>query len=160
MRQRPVHWIVGAVACVGLLVGCDSSKVSIESPALTGPDAAACDALIEALPSSVGDQLRRPVDPEDAYGAAYGEPAIVLRCGVSKPAGLVAESTCSTINGVDWFVPQDQVEQESADIVATTIGRTPYVEMRIPSRYRPTDAEFVDVAAAIKQHTKRLTRCY
>ena len=36
----------------------------------------------------------------------------------------------------------------------TTIGRTPAVEVTVPASYRPPDAVMVDVAAAIKQHTR------
>jgi hypothetical protein len=140
--------VVGAVAC---LAAC-SGKVEVASPALTGEAAKACRAFVAALPESVGDQKRRKVD--GAFVAAYGDPAIVLRCGVPDPAGLTPVSPCVTVNGVDWFA-----DENDDRLLATTIGRQPNIEMLVPAGQLPPDAEYVDVARAIKQTTKRLQPC-
>ena len=41
----------------------------------------------------------------------------------------------------------------------TTIGRTPRVELSVPAEYRPPAAAMVDVAKAIKAHTRVTRRC-
>ena len=41
----------------------------------------------------------------------------------------------------------------------TTIGRTPAVEVDGPCEYRPPNAVMVDLADAIKKHTKVTRRC-
>jgi hypothetical protein len=157
--QRPVLANVGAVACLALLAGCGSGTVRVESPTLHGADASACRALVAALPDRVADQDRRPVEPGDAYAAAWGDPAIVLRCGVGRPAGFDAFSTCQETDGVGWFIPEDQITGSPADITMTTIGRTQNVEVRIPADYFPPATTMVDLAPAIKATIREVKPC-
>lgn len=57
--------------------------------------------------------------------AAWGDPAVVLRCGV-EPPGPTTE-TCRDIDGTDW------VARESAGgTVYTTYGREPAVAVTLP----------------------------
>ena len=164
-RQRPVRSLVrnaGAVAClalVGVLVGCTPGSVSVDTPDLSGADETACTNLVDALPDAVSDKERRPVDPEDAYAAAWGDPAIVLRCGVPAAQGFDDTATCQLVNGVGWFVPQEQIEDQSADVVMTTIGRTQNVEVTIPAGYRPPAAAMVDLAPAVKRAIREIKPC-
>ncbi len=51
------------------------------------------------------------------------------------------------------------IEDQDADVVMTTIGRKPAVEVKVPASYRPPDAVLVDVSSAIKQHTQVTRRC-
>ena len=44
-------------------------------------------------------------------------------------------------------------------MLLTTIGRKPNVEVAIPSDYRPPDAVMVDLAPAIKGHTRVERAC-
>ncbi len=160
-RQRPVRRDVGAVVCVGVLVaagGC-SDTVSIDSPALHGADAAACRALVHALPARVDDQVRRKVQPADAYGAAWGDPPIALRCGVGRPAGFDKFSTCQVTNGVGWFIPEDEMTGRPTDIVMTTVGRAQNVEVRIPADYFPPAATMADLAPAVKSSIREVQPC-
>lgn len=162
-RQRPVLANAGAVACLGLLAalgGCGSqTAVGIHSPTLRGADAAACRKLVDSLPETVADQKRRPVRPAHAYGAAWGDPAIVLRCGVGRPAGFDRFSTCQVTNGVGWYIPEDQITGQPNDIVMTTVGREQNVEVRIPADYFPPAATMVDLASAIKSSVREVKPC-
>ena len=161
-RQRPVRSDVGVVVCLGVLVaagGCSSGTVSVDSPALHGSDARACRALVRALPARVDDQPRRRVDAAGAYAAAWGDPEIVLRCGVGRPAGFDKFSTCQVTNGVGWFIPDDELTGRPTDIVMTTVGRAQNVEVRIPSDYFPPAATMADLAPAIKSSVREVRRC-
>jgi hypothetical protein len=62
---------------------------------------------------------------------------------------------------VDWFVPDSVIDDLSADVVMTTVGRTPAVEVRLPARYRPAGsaAAMVDLAPTIKGHTQVTSPC-
>ncbi len=164
LRQRPDPTrTVGAVACLGLLAalatGCGSGKVEVDSPELSDADARTCRKLVDALPNAVSDELRRPVEPEDAYGAAWGDPAIVLRCGVPVPDGFDKFATCQVANDVAWFVPESQIEDQGADVVMTTVGRTLNVEVQVPDRYRPPAAAMVDLAGPIKRTIREVKPC-
>lgn len=93
-------------------------------PALAEPAQRACQQLVAALPVALGDRPARPVRSSSPYVAAWGEPAVVLRCGVPKPAGFQPDSQVFEISGVRWFpVPR------GASTVWTLVDRSVYVEV-------------------------------
>jgi hypothetical protein len=117
------------------LTACGGDEVHVD-PFRVGPgDTAECRALLEALPKSVADQSRRTVSGS-AYAAAWGDPAIVLRCGVPLPDDF-AGAPCITRNGIGWSVPADQADGGGTLIVMTLAFRTPVVQVRVPAHYRP-----------------------
>jgi hypothetical protein len=140
---------LGAVACGGVEV--PDTKVS-------GAERRACQALVEALPDHVSDQPQRETEG-NPLGAAWGDPAIVLRCGVGKPADYDPVLGCQTVNGLDWYVPAEAIDDQQADVVMTTIGRVPAVEVTLPATYRPPAAAMVDLGDAVKQHTRSVSPC-
>ena len=71
-----------------------------------GAEREACESLVEALPDRVADQPRRETYG-NPLGAAWGDPAIVLRCGVGTPEGYDKFAACQIVNGLDWFVPEE-----------------------------------------------------
>jgi hypothetical protein len=152
---------VGAVVCsLALLLpaGC-SDTVSVNAPPLTGADARGCRALMKALPDSIADQPRRKVADEGGYGAAWGDPPIVLRCGVPKPQGLDAFATCQVVNGVAWFIPEAQSQGNPVDITMTTVGRRQNVEVSLPEDYFPPANAMVDLASAVKRTIREDKPC-
>ena len=141
-----------------LLTACGEDAVEVRRTSVTGADRAACEALVEALPDRVADQAPRETSGSP-LGAAWGDPAIVVRCGVGPPEGYTPLSACQTANGVDWFTPDATVEDQGVDAVLTTLGREPAVELVVPSELRPPVAAMVDIAPAIKEHTRVVRRC-
>jgi hypothetical protein len=149
--------VAGVVVLLALATAaCGAVDVADTSP--SGPGRKACESLVDALPDRVSDQSRRETSG-NPLGAAWGDPAIVLRCGVGTPEGYDKFAACQTVNGLDWFVPTSTIEDQDADVVMTTIGRAPAVEVEVPSTYRPPAAVMVDVGRAIKQHTRVTRRC-
>ena len=166
MPTRPSAPAAGALLlALGLscgLTGCESDQVPITSPTPEPADATACARLLDALPNAVADELRRPVDPEDALGAAYGDPAIVLVCGGAMPRDFDEFSPCVEVNGVGWYVPEDQMGDDPTEVTMTTIGFRPVVQVTVPATYWPTQgasAAQVDLAPAIKTTLTRESRC-
>lgn len=91
-----------------------------------------CRALLAQLPKALGGHAGRPVTPASAVerAAAWGDPAIVLRCGVGAP--YVARGTAQVvgINGIDW------VETKSgAGSVFRASGRQVAIELDVPTKY-------------------------
>jgi hypothetical protein len=148
--------VAGVVALVTVLAGCGA--VRLPDPDVSAADRRACTSLVDDVPHRVSERARRETKGSP-LGAAWGDPAIVLRCGVGTPKGYTAVSPCQRVNGVDWFVPEEQVADQDEDVVLTTIGRKPNVEVVVPAEYRPPDATMVDVADAIKEHTKVVAAC-
>ena len=149
--------MAGVVALLGpTVVACGS--VDVPATRVSGADRAACTTLVKALPEHVSDQPRRTTSG-NPLGAAWGDPPIVLRCGVGKPEGYDPFGGCQVVNGLDWFVPNKPFEDPSADVVMTTLGREPAVEVRLPPAYRPPAAAMVDLGDAIKASTRVTKRC-
>jgi hypothetical protein len=119
-RFRRLVAVVGAVVFVSTLTGC-SRTVHLEPAAdANNPNCAAVSVL---LPSAVGDLDRVWTDAQ-ATGA-WGEPTVVLRCGVEPPAP--STDVCTTIGGVDWLVLDQEEERQRL----VTYGRDPAIEVII-----------------------------
>lgn len=97
-------------------------------PALTPAAQRSCQELISALPVRLGERAARPVDSPSPYVAAWGDPPVVLRCGVPRPKALGADSEVLDINGVRWFA-----EPRGAKTVFTAVDRAVYVEVASPT---------------------------
>jgi hypothetical protein len=155
--------VVSASLCAALtLVACESDKVPIDAPAPADrAEAERCRALIEALPDTVAHQLRRPVDPDDAYGAAWGDPAITLTCGGEMPPGFDRFAACEVANGVGWYADEDLAADQSLDATLATVGYVPIVTVHLPATYRPEGvaATMVELAPAVEQHLRLVKPC-
>jgi hypothetical protein len=151
------------VTCLTLtasvLAGCGDGAVDVEAPELTGAAARTCTALVDALPKTVDGAERRTVEPSGAPAAAWGDPAIVLRCGVSTPAEFDEFATCQEANGVGWFIPEEQITGEAESITMTTIGRAVNVEVSLPPEHWPPANAMVDLASAIEQTVEETDPC-
>ena len=116
------------------------------TPPTPGPQAAAaCAAFGAALPdelSTVGG--RREVAPESDLTAAYGDPAVSVRCGVPAPAALRPDSALVTVDGIDWFP-----EELTAGWVMTTVGLAADVEIVVPDAQGPAPSVAADLAPTI-----------
>jgi len=77
---------------------------SVEAP---GATTAACSDLMAALPDPLGQLPRRELvqgaDPLLAGVAAWGEPAVVLRCGTPTPNELTCSASIQVVDGVGWL---------------------------------------------------------
>ena len=129
--------MVAGLVVLGL-AGCGSDDLE------PGPDAgtAACTALVERLPAQVLDRQR--TDLAVAGAVAWGDPAIVLRCGV--PQAGPSDNPCTEYDGVDW------VFTETKDVFRfVTYHRTPAVEVTVPTSIGRTitPGALIDLAKAV-----------
>jgi len=139
------------LACAALS-GCSSDGAGTAvSPAPRASDPACAQALA-ALPATVLGQARTPLAVGGA--AAWGEPAIVLRCGL--PELGPTRTGCQTVDDIDWVV---DVSADPATI--TTYGRSPALEVRIPRSYGQTSASdaAVDLAAVARALPRTARAC-
>jgi hypothetical protein len=105
--------------------------IPVAPPPGSPAGARSCPALVAALPARLGDLAGRPVRAPSAAVLAWGEPPVVLRCGVPRPAGFVAGAPdVLVVNGVTWFA---QPGQERT--VWTVVDRAVYVEATVPTGY-------------------------
>ncbi|AVL97013.1 MULTISPECIES: DUF3515 family protein [Microbacterium] len=120
LRSRRLAAVAGAIALAAGLAGC-STTVHLE-PAADANDPA-CANVSVLLPNTVGGYERVWTDAQ-ATGA-WGDPTVVLRCGVEPPAP--SDLVCTTLGGVDWLV----LEQEEERQRLVTYGREPAIEVII-----------------------------
>ncbi|MFT4156617.1 MAG: DUF3515 family protein [Microbacterium sp.] len=127
-RFRRLAATTGALALLGVLSGC-ATTVHLE-PATDANDPHCADVSV-LLPDAVGD-LERVWTDAQATGA-WGDPTVVLRCGVDVPAPSAL--VCQSIGGVDWLVLAQEEERQRL----VTYGRDPAVEIIIK---RESDVDF------------------
>ena len=146
----------GAVACslVLLTVGCSDSPPEIHAPELSAADAQACRDFVADLPDTLAGEESVEVTGDTEYGAAWGDPAIVLTCGVDQPSDFTDASTCIEVGEVGWYVPDDVFKamfdgDETTDIPMTEMNYRPRIHVLIPGEYRPDG--FTNVAGALAE---------
>ena len=141
--------MAGTVA-LGLLAG--SVGTMAVAPAegdLPAAQRRACERIVEALPDEVGGLPREEVNG-NPLAAAWGDPPVVLRCGVPSPADFTPVSACQEINGVVWFVPEGQITDQGLDVLATTMSELPRVEVAVPAELRPPQGILTDLSDALR----------
>jgi hypothetical protein len=142
-----------------LAAGCGGQgPVRIDAAPPSRADDQPCRELLESLPETVADLPARDVEPADAWGAAWGDPAVVLMCGSEPPAGFGRTSACTSVNGVDWYIPQEQIEG-GGDITMTTVDRAQYVRVELPAEHFPPAAAMADLAGPVRQALRRTRGC-
>jgi hypothetical protein len=92
------------------------------------PQAAAPVCTSAPWPGEVSGHPRVATHPDDRSVAAWGDPAIIARCGLD-PLGPTTQD-CVTVDGVDWVV-----RPLSDGSAATTYGRDPAIEVLAPGSY-------------------------
>ncbi|MFD7510559.1 DUF3515 domain-containing protein [Streptomyces sp. NPDC059853] len=149
--------VPAASAVLLALAGCAAADGAEGAPSVVAPspDAAAaevCDALDAALPERVEGGERADGDGIPPYAALWGDPAIVLRCGVPLPLVLTPGeesydplADAVDVNGVSWLLE----DAPGGGKLFTTTHRTVNVEVSVPAAYAPEVNPLVDLAEAI-----------
>jgi hypothetical protein len=107
----------------------DLPVLPVEVPPVTPEADASCPALMSTLPLELTGEESRRVRSDSPYAYAWGDPPIVLICGVDRPAGYVVGVSAIQINGVQWYV--DTSDPDTT--VWTTVDRPVYVQISLPS---------------------------
>ncbi len=140
----PVTVVVAFVLTAGHSTG-DRSGSAGTSPSAGGPLAAvtvaappppapsvqaACVKVFAALPVQLGNLVPRRTETDSAFVAAWGNPAIVVRCGVTKPAifGTAAAAQPVDVNNVIW-----QPDPQKTRTVYTAVDRGVYIDVTVPA---------------------------
>jgi hypothetical protein len=138
--------LIAAAAALLATAGCAGGpRVEVPSPP---PDQAArCAALHRELPGTVDGLERTEPEPASELTAAWGDSAIVLRCGVPRPERMSdAQSQGVEADGVNWLL------EETADGPRfTTAYREAYVEVRMDRRYRHDVTPLAELAGPVRR---------
>ncbi|MGW1257313.1 DUF3515 domain-containing protein [Streptomyces sp. NPDC002513] len=142
---------LSALALLIAAAGCSSSDDS-PSAAVPDPDAKVtqlCRNLDKVLPQKVNGLERNDPEPQSALTAGWGSPAIILRCGVARPAEMDdPEADGMDVNGVGWLLQK----RDDGSFRFTTTLRRAYVEVSLPqARTGGGVAPLVSLAPAVKK---------
>ncbi|MDN3294269.1 DUF3515 domain-containing protein [Streptomyces ficellus] len=150
LRRLPALPAVAAAAAVLLAAaGCSATdaQASITVPSPPPEEAAVCSALHEELPEKVSGLDRSDPEPDSELTAGWGDGAIVLRCGVARPAGMSDPGADAVeVDGVDWLLEQ----REGGGTRFTTTYRTAYVEVTLDERFTEM-TPLLDLAAPVRK---------
>lgn len=120
--------------------------MDVAPPTPHGDVEAACRALAAKLPKRVSDEDRRTVNPESEFTAAWGNPPITMRCGVTKPRAYTPTAQLFQVDAVAWLpVPQDAANPTTF----YAVERTAYVEVVVPKEQAPASDTLVDLGHVI-----------
>ncbi|WP_201294801.1 MULTISPECIES: DUF3515 domain-containing protein [unclassified Nocardiopsis] len=142
---------VAALALTLAVTGCGTQTVRITPPEADAATGAVCADLVADLPDTLLEAERARVRPDSELTAAWGDPAIGLRCGVERPAGLAPTSYLQEVNGVAWL-PQP----EDAPTVYTVVGREAYVELSVPPAHGAPAAALRQISDLVSEHVPPL----
>lgn len=154
-------WTRGVVVSGCLLLAACSGPVEINPPDLGPEDQSACEAFADDLPATLTGEDPVETEPKEPLGAAYGDPAIVVVCGVGVPESFGETSDCDVVNNVGWYAPPEQYDDQSADVTIFSVTHHPVVELRLPAEYRPEGlaAALAELAAPVKRNLARVGDC-
>jgi hypothetical protein len=162
--RSPVTQAVAALAVIALTAGAvwllfhSGNAVQVATPEPTSASAEQqCAALTKAVPHTVDNEARRDTKPSSPLTAAWGDPAITLRCAVPEPEILRPGSKTydptseeAYINGVAWLI-----EKTSNGYRFTAAQRAVYIEVDVPSAYSPGTLPLIDLSAAVVKAVPR-----
>ncbi|MDX2814401.1 DUF3515 domain-containing protein [Streptomyces sp. NPDC006207] len=156
MYRRVALVSLSAVACsFAAAVWISASGGAAGGVAVPSPSASAarmCGALHDALPRKVDGLSKRSVSPVSDLTAGWGDPTVVLRCGVPRPEMLTPGSAAYNptadaveVNGVSWLI-----EKTDDGYRFTTTGRRTFVEVTVPAKYAPEVDPLTDLGRAVE----------
>lgn len=132
LSARPLL-CVPAVVLLAAAAGCSStdagSSIAVPSPA--PEETRLCEGLHKALPKTLAGLGRDDPRPRSELTAGWGDEAIVLRCGVPRPARMDdPKADAVEADGVNWML-----EQFDSGTRFTTTYRKAYVEVTMGPRF-------------------------
>ncbi len=128
-----------AAATLVLLAGCGGPIEVTAAPNAADP------ACALAWPEKVASQSQVAISPTSSAAAAWGDPAIIARCGFAALSPTTLD--CIQVDGIDWVV-----EPLDDGVAFTTYGRDPALEVLVPKAYAPEPMvlpDFDQVAEAL-----------
>ncbi|MEU8888853.1 DUF3515 domain-containing protein [Streptomyces sp. NPDC048442] len=139
-----------AAAVLLAAAGCSSSDAAatITVPSPSKDVSAMCGKLHEELPDTLAEMDRVDPKPDSSLTAGWGGSAIVLRCGVPRPAKMSDPAQDGVdVNGVSWLLEK----LPEGGFRLTTSLRLAYVEVVFGKEYAGDLGPLTDLAGPVKK---------
>jgi hypothetical protein len=126
-----------------------TSPVTVAAPVLGDRAATVCRALLSQVPAQLRDRVRRPVTAASGgtgseQNAAYGDPPIILACGVTTPS-YAPEENAVVLSGVCWLTRKGA----GGSAVFTTLDREVPIAVTVPASYTQPGQWVIEFSPAI-----------
>ncbi|MFI5978555.1 DUF3515 domain-containing protein [Streptomyces sp. NPDC051452] len=158
-RHRSLGLLAPAllIAVAGCSTADDNAAVAVPSP--DAKTAKVCRELHRVLPSKLDGHGRNDPEPRSAYTAGWGNAAIILRCGVTRPPKMIdpkvaegadPDAIAGGVDGVDWLMEK----QGDGSWRFTTANRTAYVQVSLAkgmSAQEEGSTVLTDLAASVRK---------
>lgn len=140
-----VAGIVGVLVAAALMQRSPAEN-SVAVTGLPAPEADSpqCRSLLDALPDELGSYRRASlVDPAPAGAAAWqpeqaGGEALILRCGLDRPADFVVGAPLQVVDAVSWFRVGEAGAGEDGRSTWFAVDRQVYVALTLPPGSGPS----------------------
>ncbi|MEO6713515.1 MAG: DUF3515 family protein [Mycobacteriales bacterium] len=122
----------------GAMIACSrgESAVKVAVPEPGNAVRRACEQLATQLPDSLGGELsRRRTDPASPLIAAWGSPAVVLRCGVPIDPAYTTGDQVIEVGASGATVRWYAAERDHRAVWSTPLA-TVHVELSVPGKYQ------------------------
>jgi hypothetical protein len=115
--------------------------VTASAPPQASRQSAACTKVLAQLPVELGKLAPRIVHTtqDTPFVVAWGDPAVVFRCGVDRPASLKPGSSAQYFANGPETGPFYDVTRSGDANVWTTVDRGPYISITVPAGYQGAD---------------------
>lgn len=129
-----VFWVVGNQ----LSTQESTEPTPVDDVSVTEVDgtADACANVVDGLPTKIDNAPQRPVTDHPG-SLAWGDPPIVLVCGVAQPEGLDGAPLLNVVNGVTWKIDEN-VDTSAYGVPGqntlwTAVDREVYIAVAVPT---------------------------
>ncbi|MFF5448412.1 DUF3515 family protein [Streptomyces sp. NPDC012888] len=151
LRPAPVPALT-ALAALLAVAGCapGDADVRVEPPPAPPAEVAKlCAALHGELPDRVAGLARSGTEPRSELTAAWGGPAIVLRCGIPKPAAMADPKQEGVhVNGVAWLL-EELPDSAGGGFRFTTGMRLAYIQVYVDEAHAKDAGMLVGLSDAV-----------
>ena len=84
----------------------------------------------------------------------------MVTCGGEMPPEFTDDSGCEEVADIGWFVPEEQLRDQSVTATITSIGLEPVISVQLPAERRGDSARVLtDLAGPIKEHLTATSSC-
>lgn len=154
MNRSALTRRVGVLALVPALLSLTAcGQGPVRAVPFTESDSEECQRVAQQWPFQLVGMDERVTAVQSDGVAAWGDPAVVARCGKMPPGPTT--DVCIDVNGIDWV----GVELDDGGTMFTTYGRDPAIEVLVPAEYESHVMMLPGLTPAAREIEQTLGEC-